>query len=445
MRSLFWKIFAAVWFANIVIMVGTTHTVLMMTRMEAREERVRKEARAVAEEILRDPGRHQAMWVDPWRAEPNQRYEYDFVSGELRPLPPFLFDAEIQILAPNGRIIFGPKSTDLRKVSDNTVEFTVIGGDQKTYRVLALPPEEPIFVMEELARRMQSVSMLVILVVSGLVSFLLTALITRPVKRLGKHARHLAAGNLDARVEGKLIEREDEIGDLAREFNLMADRLSSLIHSKQQLLHDVSHELRAPLARLQTAAAITQQKSGDEPIPTIARIEQECSRMDALIQEILNLARLEQTEIPLEAVDLAQLLESLVEDVRYEYAEHPLQLQLPERHKRIQADAELLRRALENILRNACKHTPSGTAIDLQLHYSRHWAEITIRDHGPGVSEEDIELLFAPFYRAGKQMHTEGFGLGLSIAARAVDRHRGHISASNHPEGGLQITLQLPR
>ncbi|MGM0564252.1 MAG: ATP-binding protein [Pseudomonadota bacterium] len=443
LRSLFWKIFVAVWLANIAIMVGTTHTILMLAQRDAREEKVIAEARAITEEILQQNDSDASGWRFRRGEKSNSPSLLSLTPG-LNNLPSMYFENRIQIRTESGKLVFGPEG-DLREQSDKSIAFTFTARGGDLYQVITLPPEEPMFILEDLTKRMQSISMLVILVVSGLVSLALTFVITRPIKRLGRHARELALGQLNTRVSGNLLHREDEIGDLAREFNNMADQLGYLIESRQQLLHDVSHELRAPLARLQAAAAIAQSKSDERAVPPLERIDQECLRINALIQEILDYARLEQRESERRAVDLSALLNEVAGDVRYEYPGRPIRLKMPSRPLVLNGSEELLRRAIENILRNACKYTPEGTAVDIALKVERQQVEVRLRDHGPGVGEDEVEQLFSPFFRGADKQDGEGFGLGLSIAARAIRHHHGQISAHNAEGGGLEVLITLPR
>ncbi|EDY86941.1 sensor histidine kinase [gamma proteobacterium HTCC5015] len=441
MRSLFWKIFSSVWLANIIIMVGTTHTILVLAQRDAREEQIIAEARQLTEQILQENINNKQRWTfNPKRPESPSLLP---LTTGLGAMPSLHFDKHLQIRTESGELVFGP-SGDLREESAKSIAFTFTAKGGDLYQVVTIPPEEPMFILEDLTKRMQSISMLVIFFVSGIVSLMLTVIITRPVKRLSRHTRELAQGQLNTRVSGSLLHREDEIGDLAREFNNMAEQLGLLIESRQQLLHDVSHELRAPLARLQAAAAIAQAKAGESAQAPLNRMEQECGRINALIQEILDFARLEKRQDDNQPIELMTFLEGIASDVRYEYPSHPVQLLPPVKPTPWEGSEELLRRAIENILRNACKHTPDNTPIDMALKTTKTNHVITLRDHGPGVDEADIEHLFTPFYRAGSGV-AEGFGLGLSIAARAVHHHRGDITACNAQGGGLEVTIELPR
>lgn len=252
---------------------------------------------------------------------------------------------------------------------------------------------------------------------------------------------------MQSRVEKNLLKRNDEIGDLSRELDEMANTLDNLINSKQQLLHDVSHELRAPLGRLQAIAAIMQQQPDDSNKKKVERIERECVRMNELIQEILEYSRthydLESRQTP-SPVNLSVLLKKLVEGIQDEYPSHPIQLNHIDEKLNVTGHANRLNKAFENILRNACKHTPEKTVIVICAQQVNRHIEIQIRDHGPGVNDADLAALITPFFRADETKHTVGYGLGLSISQRIIRHHRGILNISNHPQGGLLISVIFP-
>ncbi len=322
----------------------------------------------------------------------NLRREFDHFSKHNRHRhgPRSRRDAEIVIYGPTSELVYGKPEQHTHHRAH--VEFAFTSGAGNVYKIISDRPRPPRFVQSWLAR-MHTLSFLFILLASGLVSLGLTWLITRPLKRLGAHARHLAGGNFKSPMEQKLLSRGDEIGELAQEFDGMANQLGGMIESRQQLLHDVSHELRAPLARLQAAAALNQQRGTSLDAATLQRVEQECERMDKLIQQILDYARIEQEQTLDECIDLATLLTELVDDVRLEYTTHPMTLQLPEEAVAMHGNTDLLHRAFENVLRNACKHTPQGTAVEVCLTIGADGIRISIRDHGAGIDAQDVEQL----------------------------------------------------
>lgn len=285
------------------------------------------------------------------------------------------------------------------------------------------------------------------LVVGGL-SFWLARYLSSPVPPLRAATRALKDGDLSARVEGRVTKRRDEIGELARDFDAMAERIEGLVASQRRLLRDVSHELRSPLARLVVALELARSRAGDEAGGALDRIEREAARLEELIGQLLLLERLEAGEVDGEetAIDLGSLVGDVVADAGFEATADGTEVRFGGGAARIVGREGLLRSAFDNILRNAVHHTGGGSVVDVELDTEDGDAVVSIRDRGPGVAEEELEKIFDPFYRVGeaRDRASGGAGLGLAIAARAVRVHGGRISAQNHPEGGLLITVHLP-
>ena len=284
---------------------------------------------------------------------------------------------------------------------------------------------------------------------SALVSWFLARSLTAPVGVLRTATRSIAAGNLDTRVRETMPERHDEFGQLAEDFDNMAERVQSMQQANRRLLRDVSHELRSPLARLSVATEMARRKGPGQIAPEIDRIELECQRLEELVADVLNLLKESSESLALqtEEFDLADLLNDLLEAVNYEVADGmPGARWLDERSCRIRADRELLWRTLENLLRNALRYTDPAKGVELSLQQDQNGVEIAVRDHGPGVPEEQVQKIFEPFYRVqeARDRSSGGYGLGLSIAATAVRRHGGQLAARNDPGGGLIVTVGLP-
>jgi two-component system OmpR family sensor kinase len=244
--------------------------------------------------------------------------------------------------------------------------------------------------------------------------------------------------------------RRDEFGALARSFNQMAQQVYQAIVSQRRLLHDVSHELRSPLARLQLLTGLVRQHPADLDA-ALDKVEAEAARLDQLVGEILTFSRLESGEVQprLEAVPVHELLDSICADATLEAENRQQLLVLVQNPPAIvQADAELLYRALENVVRNAIKYAGSGAFIRVDSQYSEGELVVQISDNGPGVAPELLPMLFNPFFRADKS--NDGVGLGLSIALRAVHTCGGQIRAENlwQPDGvtpgGLLVEIRLP-
>jgi signal transduction histidine kinase len=280
--------------------------------------------------------------------------------------------------------------------------------------------------------------------VSGLVSFGLAALLTRPLRRLRTAAQAIAGGDLDARAG---YAGGDEIAALARDFDVMADRVRDLLEAQRRLLRDVSHELRSPLARLRIALELSRRKgaAGLE----LERIEREADRLEHLVSNVLSLARLEagKTRLIRQPVQLAEWLAPVIQDAAYEAAAAGKGVEFEcAGDARVQADPVLLRSAVENVLRNAVRHTPEGSSVLVHLAVTEDGADVTVRDHGEGVPEAELTHLFQPFTRVGeaRERSRGGFGLGLAISRQAMEAHGGRIDAENVPDGGLRVRLHLP-
>ncbi|MEE4271261.1 MAG: ATP-binding protein [Thermoanaerobaculales bacterium] len=289
---------------------------------------------------------------------------------------------------------------------------------------------------------------LLFLVVGGL-SFWLARYLTSPVAPLRRATRRLSSGDLSARVGGRVTRRRDEIGELARDFDAMAGRIEDLVASRERLLRDVSHELRSPLARLVVALELARTRAGEGAEGPLDRIEREAARLDELIGQLLLLERLEAGAVEPDVVDvdLPVLLDEIVADAGFEAAADGTDVELETvGDGRVSGRADLLRSAFDNIIRNAVHHADPGTAVEVRLADGGGGVTVTVRDRGSGVPEEDLAKLFEPFFRVGeaRDRASGGAGLGLAIAARAVRAHGGEISAENHAEGGLVVTVRLP-
>jgi two-component system OmpR family sensor kinase len=242
--------------------------------------------------------------------------------------------------------------------------------------------------------------------------------------------------------------RRDEIADLGNDFDRMAEQLQRLMAAQRRLLHDVSHELRSPLARLQAAIGLLRQDP-DQLDRSLVRIEREAVRLNELVDELLTLARLDSGAIgerP-ETLDLSELVADIAEDAKFEAetSGRSLEVSAPD-CAMVVGRSQLLHRALENVVRNAIQYTPPGTAVRIELKSDpvSSRAVLTIDDRGPGIPEEDLANIFRPFFRASSAPDGKGFGLGLAIARRAIEVHQGKIEMRNVAGGGLRVTIELP-
>ena len=284
-------------------------------------------------------------------------------------------------------------------------------------------------------------------VASLLVAVLLAWYFSRPIRALRQAFDAAASGDLAPRFATASGKSGTELNDLGRDFDRMTARLRNLIDGQTRLLHDVSHELRSPLARLQAAIGLAYQQP-EKWSASMERIERESVRMDKLVGELLTLARLEAGAIraSTEEISMAELLDQIAADARYEAGSQGRSVvQEGDADVLVTGQADLLGRAIENVVRNSIKHSPEGGEVQLQLRARPDARQLCIRvmDRGPGVSPAELETIFQPFFRASNAS-TEGHGLGLAIAQHVVEAHGGSIKATNRAGGGLCVEMILP-
>ena len=323
-----------------------------------------------------------------------------------------------------------------------------IGPTGRVYILVAEMPRGPVGTVRRLARA-QMGQWIAAILLSGLICYLLTLYLTRPILRLREGSRELAAGNLSARAPAELERRRDELGELVRDFNQMAERIERLVTSQRQLISDISHELRSPLARLNVALGLARQRAGAEAISALDRIEREAERLNEMIGKLLSLARMQGAMGPPEKsrVQLDEMVKEVAEDAEFEAQERNCAVRVVGSIKcATEGSPELLRSAVENVVRNAVRYTAPGSEVEITLANRDSSAEITVRDHGPGVPEAELQHLFRPFYRVAnaRERETGGAGLGLAITDRAVRLHGGTVAAANAPGGGLVVKITVP-
>ena len=276
-------------------------------------------------------------------------------------------------------------------------------------------------------------------------SYLLALHLTSPLRSLQKAVERFGKGDLAARVGSR---RHDEVGRLARTFDTMADRMETLLTAEHRLLLDISHELRSPLARLSVATELARSGEPEAREAALNRIEKEGERLNSLVGELLQVTRVEgdPSSLRKEPVRVDELLANLVGDCSVEAEARGCRLEMKKPPAvTIQGDAELMRRVVENVVRNAIRHAPQGTPVEVSLENGGAGARIRVRDYGPGVPEEPLPHIFDPFYRVDTDRNrtSGGVGLGLAIARRAVELHKGRIEAHNS-NPGLAMEIDLP-
>ena len=431
-NRLFWKIFLAFWLASLSVIIVTVLVVGEIAERDGGREVFEYRARGQAEKII---ARFEAGTLRP-PSEPRtyrnrDKNEHHSITKLPRSLPLHIYDTK-------GALVFGKND---ERESDQVLTFDQVSASGNVYSVkVTLDPIRSHFA--RLQAFLFSFQAALVLITSTLASILLSAIVVRPVNRLREYVEQFHSGMMNVRVAPVLLKRGDEIGALAREFDQMAQYVERTLQGQQRLLQDVSHELRAPLARLQVATGLAEQKLGNDSKIT-QRINLECERLSKLIDEMLTLARLDNIESQEGCFNVVNVVNEALGDIGFSQPGRKITvLNKLSATGDCQGNAELLMRALSNVFGNILKHTKADCAVDVVLTRSdKQHVCITVRDHGDGVSEEALASLFEPFYRHNN--NANGFGLGLSIAKRAVERLHGTIQVKNMDEG-FAVILRLP-
>ena len=324
---------------------------------------------------------------------------------------------------------------------------SMTGPDGQRYVLITeLPPEEHALMGPH---GFPGIGLLIGIISSGLVCYILARYLTSPVQRLREAAQKLASGDLTARAGVAQSRRHDEMAGLVRDFDLMAERLQSLVDGQKRLLTDISHELRSPLARLSVALELARQRSGADATSALDRIDRESTRLNEMIQKLLTIVRLEGGEesIQRQPVHLEQIVSEVARDAAFEAQNRHCDVDVAVVDDCVvNGNHSLLHSAIENVVRNAIRYTQEGTGVQIRLEQGQAEAVVRVTDSGPGVPEEALDKLFQPFYRIddARGRQTGGVGLGLAITQRAVFLHEGTIRAVNRPQGGLMVEIRLP-
>lgn len=336
--------------------------------------------------------------------------------------------------------------------SRNGLASVVRGGSGRSYVVaIALsdrPPQRETF--KGITHGFLGWRLLILLAVTAVGCYFLARSLTSPIRRLRRATQKFAEGDLSVRI-GEQIKGRNEISDLARDFDEMAGKIEDLVGAQKRLLRDISHELRSPLTRLGLALELARHPGRPESQDNaFARIELESERMNTMIGQLLELTRLENGSgrSDFKTVDMRLLLEELVRDAGFEAAAKGGEVVLNDGDisQVFRGGEELLRQALENVIRNAVKYTDDGTAVKVDMYQSTDILVIRVVDCGPGVPEESLDKLFDPFYRVAdaRERTSGGTGIGLAIADRSIRIHGGTITAKNRTDKGLEVEIKLP-
>ncbi|MEE8873017.1 sensor histidine kinase [Pseudomonas helleri] len=437
MRSLFWRILASFWLA-IALVAGLS---ILLGHMLNQDAWI----------LSRHPGLHNLaqQWTERFETQGPDAAQ-DFLERRKR-----RYHIDVQVLNESGDPVVegtfprraavwearqgrGKEQLPWRRL---TVEYTSPKTAETYLLIYRIPhPELDAWHRQSLIWPLSALG--IALVVLTLFSLLVTLSITRPLSRLRGAVHDLGQTTYQQNSLAQLASRRDEFGVLATDFNRMGARLQSLIGSQRQLLRDVSHELRSPLARLRIALALAERAGPEEREKLWPRLTRECDRLESLISEILALARVDADQASAEPIELNPLLATVQKDASLAAPEQRVQLNA-EPDLSISGWPTMIERAVDNLLRNAQRFNPPDQPIELTAQRSGDHIAISVRDHGPGVAKEYLAHLGEPFFRAPGQT-AAGHGLGLAIARRAAERHGGRLLLDNHPQGGFVATLELP-
>ena len=289
------------------------------------------------------------------------------------------------------------------------------------------------------------------IVAGALLCYLLARSVASPVAHLRELTHKFSSGDLSVRVTTPaILIRHDEIGELARDFNQMAVRIENLMEAQRRLIADVAHELRSPMTRLSLALGLMR-RAPSADAASLARVSRELDRLNALTALLLTLSRLESMGGvgPKAQVDLALLVREIADDGVFEADSLHVTVRLAECEAcTVHGAPELLRSAIENVVRNALKYTAPQSEVVIRLQHlkEQRLAEVLVQDRGPGVPESELTQIFEPFYRidVAREPHTGGVGLGLAITRRIVRLHAGTVTAANRASGGLEVRITFP-
>jgi len=462
MHSLFVRIFVLFWIAMAIIVAGSiavTFTVAAR-EYESREFQRRPATAVQASEVLARGG------VDALRT---------WLLANRHSMP----DRDLYIIGPNGEDILG---RPLSESAERRLEFfresmsegeppalppgavpgrpppprnfrpqralaQIVAPDGTTYTVLLVPRRPSIFgalSLPGISARILGIA----LVVSAFASWWLAQHLSAPIRRMQEGARALAGERLDVRVSAGLGGRKDEVAVLAREFDAMADRLRANRSALTRLLGDISHELRSPLARMRLALGLARQPTADTA-RQLDRMEREIERLDVLISQVLKLARLNGTDIPFERepFDVDEMIDEVVRDAAFEGTAKGCKVEtVGAAHGVVSGNRDLLRSAIENVLRNAVRYSPQNAPVEVAVERSAAGLTISVRDQGPGVPPGELERIFEPFYRVAESRDRDsgGEGIGLAITSQVMKAHGGTARANNRAGGGFEVQLNLP-
>ena len=469
MHSLFLRIFVLFWIAMALIVGGSIAVTFTVAAHEYESRELQRRPAAIAIQASEVLGKGGVAALKKWLSANEHS----------------IADRDLYIIGPDGQDILGRRLSDSaarrleyfnresmnepdseassslpppplpppRNFRPQRAAPQIVGPDGSTYTVLLVPRRPSIFG----ALSLPGISLMILciaLVVSAFASWWLAQHLSAPIRRIQEGARALASENLDARggaslrVSAGFEDRKDELAVLARDFDAMADGLIANRAAVTRLLRDISHELRSPLARMRLAVGLARRPTADSG-RQLDRLEREIERLDDLISQVLKLARLNGTDAPIERepVDVDEMIEEIVHDANFEGAAKGCRISVEGSAGRtVNGNRELLRSAIENVLRNAVRYSPPGAPVEVAVERGDAGLAVSIRDRGPGVPAADLERIFEPFFRVAESRDRDsgGEGIGLAITSQVMRAHGGSATAGNRPAGGLEVRLGLP-
>ena len=458
MQSLFFKIF--LWFCVIVVLVGTlleTSSILANVYEERWQVMLHSIMPMEAEKsarIFETSGKQSLQdYLDELQRQKSVRFY--FFDEDGNPL--------LDRGAPKFILKFAKEREALNRTSKENLSLVVPkqgvamrlveGPSGRKYNLTLQQSPMTILPVSQVVGEHPYLRLLVVGLIGAALCFLLTRNITRPIVRLRAAAAGIAAGRLKTRVDPRVRRRHDEIGTLGRDFDRMAEQIERLVTSQRDLLGDVSHELRSPLSRLIVALQLLRQCPSQEAPDYLNRIGLEADRLDKLIGQLLTLTRIDSgVDVnQRETFDLTNLVQEVAADGDFEArANHRTVKVIHAEACTMSGVPEMLRSAIENVVRNAIRHTPAESSVEITIERRNSAmaprALLRVRDFGPGVPPGMLTEIFVPFRRGQEQPEpeTHGAGLGLAIADRIVTMHDGRIRAENVAGGGLSVEMELP-
>lgn len=451
MRTLFGKIF--VWYLVAALTIGG---VVAVTVLIIRNDLDASRFLTLGPADIEDYPRALVRALEEGRTQDVERITKD---GEAHPTPVYIFDEYgKQLLGPHAstpvdqlfkRTLESRKIEILRLPLSAYLARYLVGDNGKGY-VLIYARVRPVLGLLRLHPTWAYVILLLVLI--AVLCWVLARQLTAPILAVGSALSRLASGDLRARIEStRFLSGANELVTLARNFNFMAERMDTLVVAQRRLIADAAHEFGSPLTRLSVALGIAQRRSAANILPYLNRIEDETGRLHGIMQQLLTLAQMDALPQPAatELIHLPDLLSDIVNDCDFEARARARSVKLDcSEDCSVLGTRELLRSAIENVVRNGVRYTNPSTEVSVTLCLNRDAGKvlIAVRDHGPGVPEKALRSMFEPFYRLRDRPETDpgGTGLGLAITSRAVAAYRGSVSAVNAKDGGLEVSIELP-